>query len=51
MKNDNKTHESDQAPGYPAYPPSEDIYSKQKGETYDETEDSSLDVGLDVPGA
>jgi hypothetical protein len=50
-KKDKITPESDQAPGYPVYPPSEDIYIKEKGEPYDETEDSPLDIGLDVPGA
>ena len=48
---DNKTPESDQAPGYPPYPASEDIYSKHLIEPYDESEDSPLDLGLDVPGA
>jgi len=50
-KKDYETPESDQAPGYPVYPASEDIYSKQKGEPYDEAEDTPLDIELDVPGA
>lgn len=50
-KKDNKAPESEQIPGYPSYPASEDIFSKEKEELYDETEDSSLDSGLDVPGA
>jgi hypothetical protein len=50
-KKDNKTPEISQTPGYPVYPASEDIYSKEKEEPYDETEDSPLDIGLDVPGA
>lgn len=51
QKKDNKPPESEQIPGYPIYPASEDIYSKEKEEPYDETEDSALDSGLDVPGA
>ena len=50
-KKDRKTPESEQASGYPVYPASEDIYSKHKGEPYYETEESILDIGLDVPGA
>ena len=49
-KNDNAP-EQDQLAGYPAYPANEDIFSKEKEEPYDESEDSSLDNGLDVPGA
>jgi hypothetical protein len=50
-KKDDKSSVSGQAPGYPAYPASEDVYSKEKKESYTETENSSLDAGLDVPGA
>lgn len=50
-KKDDKSSESSQAPGYPEYPASEDVYSKEKKESYDETEESFLDAGLDVPGA
>ena len=50
-KKDNKSAESEQIPGYPIYPAGEDIYNKQKEEPYIETEDSSLDSGLDIPGA
>ncbi len=49
--------ESKATPGYPLYPPEEDIYSKKK--RVDEAdasdilgeEDLSLSSGLDVPGA
>jgi len=50
-KKENGTSESEHTPGYPAYPSGEDIYSKEKGEPYDEAEDSPLDLGLDVPGS
>lgn len=50
-RKDKNVPASDQVPGYPAYPASEDVYSKEKKEHYDETEDSSLDAGLDVPGS
>ena len=47
----NKAHGSDQIPGYPLYSASEDIYAMDKKEPFSETEGSSLDNGLDVPGA
>ena len=50
-KKDDKAFESDQVPGYPLYSASEDIYAMDKKAPYSETEDSSLDDGLDVPGA
>jgi hypothetical protein len=46
-----KTSESDQLPGYNLYSASEDIYAKDRKERFSETEDTSLDNGLDVPGA
>ena len=48
---DDKTQENDQIPGYPVYPASEDIYSREKKEPYNEVEETPLDEGLDVPGA
>lgn len=50
-KKDDKVPEDDQLPGYPLYPANEDIFNKEKEETYDESEASSLDNGLDVPGS
>jgi len=50
-KKDDKASESDQMPGYHLYSASEDIYAMDKKEPLSETEDSSLDNGLDVPGA
>ena len=50
-KKDDKTSESDQMPGYRLYSASEDIYAMDKKEPLSETESSSLDNGLDVPGA
>ena len=50
-KKDNKTPDSEFTPGYPTYPASEDIYSKETGEPYTEAEESSLNMGLDIPGA
>ena len=50
-KQEDKAPKDDQLPGYPAYPANEDVFSKEKEEPYDESEDSSLDNGLDVPGA
>jgi hypothetical protein len=50
-KSDTKTPESDKTPGYPLYPANEDIYIKGKEEPYNETEESPLDLGLDIPGA
>jgi len=46
-----QTPASENTPGYPAYPPGDDIYSKEKAEPYDEAEESPLDLGLDVPGS
>ena len=43
--------QNEQVPGYPIYPASEDIYSKEKKEPYNEVEDFILDKGLDVPGS
>jgi hypothetical protein len=48
---DIKSGENGQASGYPDYPSNEDIYNKEKAEPYSETEDSALNLGLDVPGA
>ena len=50
-KKDYKASENDQTPGYHLYSASQDIYAMEKKEPYNETEDSSLDYGLDVPGA
>jgi hypothetical protein len=50
-KKDDKVPESDQFPGYHLYSASDDIYATDKKEPFSETEDSSLDSGLDVPGA
>jgi hypothetical protein len=50
-KNEDITSGSDLTPGYLLYPASEDIYAMDRKETYSETEGSSLDRGLDVPGA
>jgi hypothetical protein len=50
-KKDDKASESDQLPGYHLYSASEDIYAMGKKEPLTETEDSSSDNGLDVPGA
>jgi len=50
-KQEDKASESDPLPGYPLYSASEDIYEKDKKEPFNETEDSSFDEGLDVPGA
>ena len=48
---DNDELKVDQTPGYPVYPASEDIYSKEKKEVYTEDESISLEEGLDVPGS
>jgi hypothetical protein len=48
---DDKISESEQMPGYHLYSASEDIYAMDKKELLSEAEDSSLDKGLDVPGA
>lgn len=50
-KKEVKLPESDPAPGYLLYPASEDIFAMDRKEPYDETKESSLDRGLDVPGA
>ncbi|MCX6246953.1 MAG: hypothetical protein NTW10_04400 [Bacteroidetes bacterium] len=50
-KKDDKASESDPISGYPLYSADEDIYTMEKKEPLSETEDSSLDIGLDVPGA
>ncbi len=50
-KKDDKASGSEQISGYPLYSASEDIYAMDKKETFNETEGSSLDNGLDVPGA
>ena len=50
-KKDNNASDSDQTPGYQLYSASEDIYAMDKKEPLSEEEDSSLDNGLDVPGA
>ena len=50
-KKDNKTPDNELTPGYSSYPASEDIYSKETGEPYNEAEDSTLNMGLDIPGA
>jgi len=50
-RKENKATESEPATGYPTYPASEDIYSKEKAEPYNEAEESPLDLGLDVPGS
>jgi hypothetical protein len=49
-KQEDKSPESEDAPGYPLYLANDDIYSKDEKETFNETEDS-LDEELDVPGA
>lgn len=50
----------DELPGYPVYPSDEDIFLNEKKVTFDESKpdgikkthsDSSLDAGLDIPGA
>jgi hypothetical protein len=49
-KQGDKSPKSDDPSGYPLYSASDDIYSKDEKETFNETEDS-LDEELDVPGA
>jgi hypothetical protein len=50
-KKDTQTPASENTPGYPVYPSGEDIYNKEKAEPYIESEESPLDLDLDVPGS
>ena len=50
-KQGDKLPESDEPPGYPLYSTNDDIYSQDEKEPFNETEESSQDEGLDVPGA